>query len=386
MRIAYLCADPGIPVDGRKGASIHLRSVVHALAARGAEVTVIAARADREVPHVSGAAEVRLLPRLPRSDVGARERALVAANATVEAALEELGPFDLVYERHALFAHAAMAHAARTGVPGVLEVNTPLVDEQAEHRVLASPAAAEHFARASFADATRIVATSRPVAAYVTRLCPEAKGRIAVIPNGADPVLFRPRQGHRSNRFTVGFVGSLKPWHGLATLADAFALLHAAHPRSRLLIVGDGPGRTALQDALGARGVLSVTEFTGAVEHREVAELLARMDAAVAPYEPLPTFYFSPLKLYEYMAAGLPVVASDIGEIGEVLDDGKTGLLCPPGDPAALAGALLRVARDPGLAKRLGRAARRQAATRHTWDAVVTEILAAAETAPAGVA
>jgi glycosyltransferase involved in cell wall biosynthesis len=106
------------------------------------------------------------------------------------------------------------------------------------------------------------------------------------------------------------------------------------------------------------------------------------MDVAAAPYPPLAHFYFSPLKVYEYMAAGLPVVASRIGQLAELVAEGVNGLLCQPGDPAALAAALGRLRAEPELRNRLGRAARATVLRKHTWDAVARRILRLAGLAP----
>jgi glycosyltransferase involved in cell wall biosynthesis len=99
------------------------------------------------------------------------------------------------------------------------------------------------------------------------------------------------------------------------------------------------------------------------------------MSVGVAPYPLLPEFYFSPLKIYEYMASGLPVVASRIGDIPNVIDDGRNGLLCTPGDPVALANTLGRLRDDEALRRRLGRSAREKVLHKHTWSAVVQRIL-----------
>ena len=116
-------------------------------------------------------------------------------------------------------------------------------------------------------------------------------------------------------------------------------------------------------------------QLTGGVAPSAVPGLLASMEAAVAPYPPLAQFYFSPLKVYEYMAAGLPAVASRIGQLTELIEDGVTGLLCPPGDASALAGALYRLYSQPAWSARLGQAARATVLRDHTWDAVVQRIL-----------
>jgi len=99
------------------------------------------------------------------------------------------------------------------------------------------------------------------------------------------------------------------------------------------------------------------------------------MDVGVAPYPQKSEFYFSPLKVYEYMAAGLAVVASRIGQLSELIEDGTNGLLCPPGDALALAAAIDRLRRDPELRLSLGNAARRAVLREHTWEAVVRQVI-----------
>ncbi len=115
--------------------------------------------------------------------------------------------------------------------------------------------------------------------------------------------------------------------------------------------------------------------MTGPVDHVEVARHLQRMDVAVAPYPDSPDAYFSPLKLYEYLAAGLPIVASAVGQAATLLGDGTDALLVPPGDVSALAERLVRLRDDAALRARLGSAARRTAVQRHTWDSAVRRIL-----------
>ena len=265
-------------------------------------------------------------------------------------------------------------------MPGLLEVNAPLIEEQARHRGLVNRPAAERVAERAFGAATNLLAVSTEVAAYLEGE-PAARGRVHIVPNGVDPSRFsqdfapaRPS----ADTFTIGFVGTLRPWHGLETLVEAFDALRSRCPRARLLIVGDGPGRADLAADLAARSLADCTRLTGAVEPDEIPSLIASMDVAVAPYPDLDHFYFSPLKVYEYMAAQLPVVASRIGQLVEIIEDGVNGLLCPPGDAAALAAALLRLETEPELRERLGRAGRENAARYHTWDAVAERILSLA--------
>jgi glycosyltransferase involved in cell wall biosynthesis len=377
MRVAYVCADPGVPVFGRKGSSIHVQEVIRALRGRGDRVELFATRFDGGPPRDLESVRIHYLPPVPKGDLATRERATLATNHVLRAALDREEPFDLVYERYSLWSFAAMEYAWCVGTPGLLEVNAPLIDEQAEHRGLVDRAGAERVAKRAFEAATALIAVSDGVAAYLERY-PSARGRVHVVPNGVNPDRIpidpRPSCPGRPGTFTVGFVGTLKPWHGLPILVEAFDRLHRAEPDTRLLIVGDGTERAGLEAELSERGLLGASHLTGAVDPGEIPGLLASMDVAVAPYPERPDFYFSPLKVYEYMAASRPVVASRIGQVAGLIDDGVNGILCPPGDPTALAAALGRLRRQPELRARLGRAARATVLRDHTWDAVAGRI------------
>ncbi|GIV57794.1 MAG: glycosyl transferase [Rhodothermaceae bacterium] len=379
MHVAYVCADPGVPVFGAKGCSVHVQEMLRAFRAQGCRVSLFAARHGGPPPADLADIPLHRLPRPVERHRRHRERACLAANEALADALHRHGPFDLVYERYALWSHAGMSYARLTGTPGLLEVNAPLIDEQATHRGLVDRPGAEQVARTAFGAATALLAVSRAVAAYLNGFV-EARGRVHVVPNGVDPRRFRPDVAPApsvasARHFTVGFAGSLKPWHGLPVLAEAFARLRRHAPEARLLLVGDGPERPALERQLHDLGVHAATRFTGKVAPAHMPGLLAAMDVAVAPYPALRDCYFSPLKIFEYMAAGRPVVASRIGQIPEVVRHGQTGLLCPPGDAATLAEALDALRRDPARRRCLGTAARQQVLRHHTWEAIARHVL-----------
>jgi glycosyltransferase involved in cell wall biosynthesis len=376
MRIAYVCADPGVPVFGRKGCSIHVQEVVRAFTRLGHQVTLFARRWGGEAPEDLAGIRCVGLPKV--AGAGAeREAQLAAANRALPELLEAHGPFDMVYERYALWSSSALQWARASGLPGVIEVNAPLVEEQARHRALHNRALAEAVSLEALIAARQVVAVSSGVARWLAGEGIDP-GKIEVIANGVDVGRFLPE--FRADCLTpvIGFVGTLKPWHGLEVLVDAAARLKAQGLEFSLLLVGDGPERAALEAALAARGLAAQTELTGAVDPAEIPGLLARIDVAVAPYPDLEDFYFSPLKVMEYMAAGRAVVASRIGDIDGLVSHGETGLLCAPGDPAALAKALAALIRDPAQRIRLGRAARHHAAAELGWTSVAQRILALA--------
>lgn len=385
LRIAYICTDPGVPVFGSKGCSVHVQEGLRALTGQGAEITLFAQRLGDPPPADLASIPVHKLPRLSKASTWHREVDALIANNTLQAYLEREGPFNMVYERYALWNYAGMRFAREAGIPGVLEVNAPLIEEQRTHRTLIHEQEAKNIATQTFADASVLVAVSDNVAQYI-RTFEGTADRIQVIPNGVDADRFSPNQpatcpGPRDS-FTVGFVGSLKPWHGLNGLVEAFAILHSFAPEARLLIVGDGPERKSIEQELATRSLLDATHFTGAVPPEDVPGLVASMDVGVAPYPQLENCYFSPLKAFEYMAAGLPVVASRIGQLDKLIAHDQSGILYPPEDTVALAEALIRLADDIPLRSRLGMAARAAILNGHTWDAVGARILGHAGLSP----
>jgi glycosyltransferase involved in cell wall biosynthesis len=377
MRIAYVTADFGVPVFGTNGSSAHVRAVLRALLGRGATIDLFASRLDGPSPDDLAAIRVLKLPRasrrLPQPE---RERRAILANADVARKLAEHGPYDLIYERHSLWSAAGMGAARAAGISGLLEVNAPLLEETAQFRTLVDHEAAERQVRQAFSDARALLAVSRGVARYLDGFA-EARGRIHVVQNGVEPGRFQPphRRRRAGDPVVVGFLGSLRPWHGLDGLVHAMHRLAGRDAPARLLIVGKGPERERLEDLAAELGITEQIEWTGAVPEAQVPDALARMDIAVAPYPALPDFYFSPLKLFEYMAAGLPVVTTSVGDLPELIEDGRTGLLVPPDDPEALARAIAGLASDPVRCRSLGEAARARVIERHSWQATAARIL-----------
>lgn len=376
MRIAYICADPGIPVFGCKGCSIHVQEVIRTLIQQGHEVKLFAVRWGDKPPSDLASVPIHKLPKPPQGDRTLREQALLAHNRDLRQSLEEAGKFDLVYERYSLWSFTAMEYAHTQGIPGILEVNAPLIAEQATHRGLIHRQDAEAVARRVFSTATVLIAVSQGVADYL-RDYPQTQGKVHIVPNGVNlerfPVHLPPTLP--SNKFTIGFVGTMKPWHGLPTLVDAFAQLHHRCPHTRLLIVGDGPERSHLEADLINRGIGDAVQFIGKVPPSAVPGYLASMDVAVAPYPNHPDFYFSPLKVYEYMAAGLPIVASQIGQISTLIEDGVNGVLYEPGNSRQLTNCLDYLREQPGLRTQLGKNARETVGRSHTWEQAVQKIL-----------
>ena len=385
MRLAYLTCDFGVHLFGPKGASVHVRETTNALRLLGHDVRIFAPSVlvqgpddATDVRHIAldgfAAEAVDLLShegaRLPEH-LAKEWRALLYAERAQRVLEPELADFrpDAIYERYSLFAYAGVELSRRLRVPLLLEVNAPLAAEQARHRVLVLKTTAEELERRIFRSADALLVVSAALADHANRLgvAPE---RVTVMPNAVDAERFHPRvsgaavrarYGFHGKR-VIGFAGSLKPWHDLDTLVAAVGMLAHGDPSAHLFVVGYGPGLAALRDS----GADHVT-CAGAVAHAEMPAFLAAMDVVAVPYPADAATYFSPVKLFEAMAMGKPVVGARLGQVGELLADGRTGLLYEPGDPRDLARKLRAVFDMPDRGASLGEAAREWVVTTRTW-------------------
>lgn len=288
-----------------------------------------------------------------------------------------------VWQRHELFQTAGLRLARCLGVPSVLFVPATLVWEAqgwGTTRPGWGPWLERRGERPSLLCADVVACGSDDVVEQVLRLgVPEE--RILLTPSGVDLDLFaalpdpgpvRERLG-LDGRFVVGWVGSFRRFHALERAVDAVAAL----PGASLLLVGDGPERPRVEQRARELGVHAV--FTGTVPHNELPTHLAAMDTAVILAPPRGPFHYSPLKLGEYMAAGLPVVAPTVGQLTQRLTDEVDALLVPPHDTPALTEALRHLQHDPGERARLAKAARATAEAEWSWDHQVRRVLEAVE-------
>jgi glycosyltransferase involved in cell wall biosynthesis len=392
MRIAYLCTDLGVPVYGNKGASVHVRELSWALQELGNEVLLLCARLDGACPNGFDVPLVEVpLEERDRGlgDRGARAAAYVGTlPGRVLARLRDFAP-DVLYERFALNGSAGLALARDLRIPLVLEVNAPIVDEEVAHRGLTDADGARTVEQAVLRRADRVVAVSEELKRWLVSLGVE-EGRVTVVPNAVDPRRFEVTPQERAavrrrldvnGTPVVAFAGTLKPWHDPTILVRAVGLLRERGVVTRLLIVGDGPQRPAVEELAHERGLDSLLTFTGAVAHDEVPSYLGAADVAAVTYHPETGRYFSPLKLYEYLAAGLPVVAAELGEIPHCVRAGETGFLYPPGDAEALADGLAALIADRERAAALGRNGREHVMRHHTWAANARTVVELAEQA-----
>ena len=365
MRLLYLSTDPGVPVLGHKGASVHLRAIVRAIAATGTDVTVASPRVAFEGEGLESSTTLVEIPAvLPKAF--AEERSLneaVDRQADEVLALASDLAVDGIYERFALFSAAGVRAASALAVPHVLEVNAPLRFEAARYRSLPHPAAATALELEVFEGTDRVLAVSATLAELLIARGLDA-AKVEVAPNGVDVNAISSLRPRRGARFTVGFAGSLKPWHGIDVLLEGFAAALREEPALRLEIVGSGP----MADIIAASDLpAGALDYRGQLTHRETLLAIAGWDVGAATYPRLDDFYFSPLKVAEYMACGACSVASDLPVLRALLGGGERGVLVEPGNAAAFAAALVTLARRPERARELGQRAREHALASLGW-------------------
>jgi len=303
-----------------------------------------------------------------------------------EACLHHLPQYTLCHEHNGLFCAGAAMACSRLGMPYILTFSA---DPLFELNLIGKPLRGIHAwvaaweARLTYRLAKKIICVSEPAKQHLVENWQVKPEKIVVMPNGVDVQLFgsyhnpqpaRARLG-LGNAPVVGFVGGFQLWHGLDRLVESFAQVLQEVPQAKLLLVGDGPARAVVEQKIAELGVESGVIITGFIPQERVPEMLAVVDVAVIPYPQLPQeLWFSPLKLYEYMAAGKAIVASNSGQIAEVIQNNHNGLLVEAGNVADLAQAIITLFKNPAERKRFGQNARQQAIERHSWEQYIKRL------------
>ena len=361
MRILY-----SHRIQSRDGQSVHLEEMVAALRAAGHEVLVVGPGLYQQAEFGGESRLVALIrARLPPSVGALAEIAYnVPAWWRLRQAARRFRP-DLIYERYNLFFLAGTWLSRWSRVPLFLEVNAPLAAERVRFGGLGLPGLAARLEAYVWRSADKVLAVTGVLKRMVER-AGVPSDRIEIVPNGIDPAEFAvvPRSAEPGGRIVLGFVGFVRDWHGLDGVIAAMAAAGDAVPID-LVVVGDGPARAELERQAAASGLADRVHFTGLQGRERIPALVAGFDIAL---QPRVVDYASPLKIFEYMAAGRAIVAPDQENIREILSDGETALLFDPSQPEAMWQAILRLSVDADLRRRLGAAACAEVARRDlTW-------------------
>jgi glycosyltransferase involved in cell wall biosynthesis len=358
--------------DGAEG--IHVSSIANALRAIGHEVKIASVIGEQtNVTNQRTRVLTPIVRALPRAlyelmELGYSAVGYQALNRHIAAWQP-----DFIYERYTLFNMAGVLAARRSGLPLLLEFNAPLAYERAQYERLRLKRLARHCEVRICSQADAVIVVSTPLKQYLVEQG-VAADRIVVMPNGADPARFRPdaesaarvraSHGIPQDAVVAGFSGILRPWHGVDLMLRAIAGVRTAGAPVHGLIVGDGPSLQELQRLAAELGIAAHVTFTGRVAHDEMPRQCAAFDIGISPRA---TFYASPMKVPEYMATGVAVIAPRMPNLTDLIADGVDGDLFEPEAVEDLQATLQRLVVDASRRRRIAAAARQSIVNTRTW-------------------
>jgi glycosyltransferase involved in cell wall biosynthesis len=312
------------------------------------------------------------------------------------AGLKALGRFggegyDVILDRYITFSGAGFLYSLFSATPLVLEVNSPHVEELIYRYNIVDPlvrGALRTWVAAMFRRAELVVSPSLEI---VPRL---ARTKTRLVEWAANVELFSPdlatsertvklkrETGLKGRGPIVIFVGTFRRWHGVRYLPDIVEKVTARHPTLRFLLVGDGDERGAIEAEISRRGLEARTIFMGSIAYEDMPHVLSMGDIGIAPYDvraypPLAKygFFWSPLKIFEYMAAGLPAVVFGYDYLARVVADGERGLVVPPDDVDLFAEAVLELAGSAQKRRAMGKAGREYVVENYSWSGHVRHL------------
>lgn len=373
----------------KDGQAVHIEEMIEALREQGHEVRIVSPGDADTSGQDSGRMGSdmgwvhQLKARMPKAVYELMELGYsLLAYRKLMAAARDFRP-DVIYERYNLFLLSGLMASRRLGIPMLLEVNAPLVQERSLHSGgLALTGLARWAEGTAWRGADRVLPVTDVLADHV-RACGVPDSRIQVIPNGINRAHFaeaptpqdaKTRLGLQG-RLVLGFTGFVRDWHGVDRIVDWMATPQApAH--THLLVVGDGPVRAELEQQARALGLGDRVSFTGVIHRDQVPAHVAAFDIAL---QPAVTAYASPLKLMEYLELGKAVVAPSTPNLREVLTDDDNALLFDESVPGVLQQALTRLCADEALRDRLSKAAHETITRRDlTWAGNARRVVALA--------
>lgn len=393
MRIAYLINN-GIDLHSENSPFIRVKYIINGLRRAGHCVTVLALDGRKVIVDedgemsklarlgITGSAGWNILESIVRRLQGILHLPYLGFFDSIrfyEACKHELADYDVFVEHGGLLSWGGILASRMLRKPLLLDLEA---DPFKEMEILKTPlgraqkSLADYMLRRSLDNARRIAAVSQVEKKELMVNWGILEEKIAVIPNGVDTELFSPQniatdlksQLGLTNEVVVTFIGSFFPWHGVDLLVEAFSFSMKEEQNSKLLLVGDGLLMNKILEIIRSQGLQDRVILTGQVDHQEIPRYLSISDICVAPYPRLSgDLWFSPMKIYEYMAAGKALVASGFGQIAEIIESGVNGILVEPGNKQQLAKAILDLAKDAQLRQLLGENARSRAVQHHSW-------------------
>jgi glycosyltransferase involved in cell wall biosynthesis len=363
---------------------IHIREIANAFSELGHEVEIVSlVPTEAEAQNASRDAEEPVWQRTVRRIPFAYEFVQLAYNfigipMLLRRVMQQKAAF--IYERYSLFNFTGVIVAKLTGRPLILEVNSPFALEQARDKQIRAVGLAAWTERLICNMAAKVIVVSTPLREIMIGVGVDAE-KLIVMPNGVRKELLSERGSSQAirnhlglgDRVVIGFVGWLRPWHGLELLIEAFAAAGLPYKDAAILIIGDGPAMPDLRALVNRLGLQDSVVFSGPLPHERVPEYLNAVDIAV---QPAANEYCCPMKILEYMALKKAIVAPRQANICDLLREEEAALF-EPGDKNQLGAMLQKLVTDAHLRRLLGNAAANAVRTReYYWTANAARVLA----------
>lgn len=285
----------------------------------------------------------------------------------------------LIYQRYGLNNYAGVCLSKKLHIPLILEYNGSEVWMSRNWgRNLKYEKTTELIEKFNFEMADLIIGNAESMEDELHAMGVD-KNKILIVPNGVDENRYSPnidgngirkKMGYIDSDIIVTFVGTFGPWHGTDILAKTIDAVCEKNPNVKYLFIGDGIKMNIVRSIVDSSKYKQKVNFLGVVSQLETNQYLAASNILVSPQVPNPDgtpFFGSPTKLFEYMAMGKPIVASNLDQIGRILVHEKTAILTTPGDVNSLSFAILDLAQNPEKCQLLGKNARIECVDKYTW-------------------
>lgn len=279
---------------------------------------------------------------------------------------------DVMIFRNHLFKFGPFWTSKATGTPLVLEVNSLQSMENKLRRKQAAATWPTRWAeRYALTSADAIFTVSQPILDRIRNVAGDKPSR--VVENGVDCDFFDPQRYPKQeakrnlgleNKTVIGYVGSYMPWHDLATTIDTLSILRNVDSNYHLLLIGAGVDYEKIKSKVTEKRLTDAVTFISSVPHEKMPQYLAAFDIALMTYPKIQNFYFSPLKMFEYLSMGLTVIATNVGQVGEIITDDLNGILVDIPSPSKFANAI-KAAKS--AQNNRGIEARKLVKSNHSW-------------------
>ncbi len=373
MKIGYLIA-AGIPLSFPKGDSVHIHSFLENFMKSGGDIFFIRKKIKKGIDEISNIRtyDIRWIGSPSKFQGLNRLLFNIRLYQAGSSILKNERP-DILHEREMFLNLAGLLLAKKFKIPYVLEVNAPVIHEVGKDYPNIYKKIGQLIEKKLFTGADKIIVVSEPLKNYLIDYG-VAEEKLTVVPNGVNEQFFHPdvsgekvrKKYDLENKEVICFAGSLhQQWQGIDDILRTAKMISTIRPSVNFVVVGGEESDIKLLEKKAPDNVI----LTGRIDHAEIPAYLAAADILIAPYKSeIKYFYNSPIKLFEYMAMGKSIITSNIGQIGEIIEHGETGLLNKPGNYKELTENILLLLENEKLRKKLGERARKEVIKKYTWE------------------